>query len=96
MADKIGMNYAEVEAMAAQCRRVGNKVHAIAAYAKILARELQEGVLVGKPGDTFVRALGQLERRTNLLGDKITEVVHDIEKAMADMKGADSKASAKF
>ena len=96
MADKISMNYAEVEAMAAQCRRAGSQVQAIATSAKRMAGELQDGVLIGKPGDTFVRALGQLERRTNLLAAKLAEVVGDIEKAINDMKQADGTAGAQF
>ena len=96
MADKISINYAEVEAMAAQCRRVGNQVQAISTSAKRIAGELQDGVFTGKPGDTFVQALGQLERRTNLLAAKIAEVVRDIEAAINDMKRADGAAGSQF
>jgi hypothetical protein len=51
---------------------------------------------VGKPGDSFVQALGQLQQRTMKLSGKFIEVSNDIKQAISDMQTADSAAGGKF
>jgi hypothetical protein len=62
--------------------------------AKKIAQEFQDGVLVGKPGDTFVKTLDQREPPTKKFGGILTDVIHNIEAAIADMKSADNQAGA--
>ena len=62
--------------------------------AEKIAQEFQEGVLVGKPGDTFVKTVDQLEPPMKKLGGKLTDVIYNIEAAIADMKHADNQAGA--
>jgi len=78
------------------CQRVTNRLDSIAAWAKRVAGEMQDDAFVGRPSDTLVGALGQLERRTNLIADKLDKVVREIQATIAEMKRADNQAGAQF
>jgi uncharacterized protein YukE len=96
MADKIRMNYPVVKDMASQCLKLYAQLDSIAFHAKDTSAQMEEGALLGKPGETFVQAMGQLERSTRKLQAKLYEVAQDIEKAMADMQQADGTSGSKF
>lgn len=96
MADKIRVNYPALEDMAKHCQMVAQHLQQTAAMANKMGAQMQNGALVGRPGDTFVQALGQLQQRTMKLSGKFIEVSNDIKQAISDMQAADSTASGNF
>lgn len=96
MADKIRVNYAALEDMAKHCQTVASQLQQTAQTANKMAAQMQNGALVGKPGDAFVQALGVLAQRTMKLSGKFVEVSNDIKQAMSDMQAADSSAGGNF
>jgi WXG100 family type VII secretion target len=96
MADKIRVNYPALEDMAKHCQAVAQQLQETANFANQIGAQMQNGALVGKPGDTFVEGLGQLQQRTRKLGEKFTEVSNDIKQAISDMQAADNAAGNKF
>ena len=96
MADKIRVNYPALEDMAKHCQMVAQHLQQTASLANKIGAQMQNGALVGRPGDTFVPALGQLQQRTMKLSGKFIEVSNDIKQAVSDMQAADSAAGAKF
>lgn len=96
MADQIRVNYAALEDMSKHCQKVAVELQQTATAANKIAAQMQNGALVGKPGDAFVQALAQLSARTMKLSGKFVEVSNDIKQAMADMQAADSAAANKF
>lgn len=96
MADKIRANYPAMEDMAKHCQMVAQQLQQTASLANKIAAQMQNGALVGKPGDAYVQALGQLQQRTMKLSGKFIEVANDIKQAMSDMQAADSTAGNKF
>ena len=96
MADKIRVNYPALEDMAKHCQMVAQHLQQTASLANKLGAQMQNGALVGRPGDVFVQALGQLQQRTMKLSGKFIEVSNDIKQAVSDMQAADSAAGAKF
>ena len=96
MSDKIRVNYPALEDMAKHCQMVAQHLQHTAAMANKMAAQMQNGALVGRPGDTFVQALGQLQQRTMKLSGKFIEVSNDIKQAISDMQAADSTAGGNF
>ena len=96
MSDKIRVNYPALEDMAKHCQMVAQQLQQTAAMANKIAAQMQNGALVGKPGDSFVQALGQLQQRTMKLSGKFIEVSNDIKQAVTDMQAADSTAAGNF
>lgn len=96
MSDKIRVNYPALEDMAKHCTMVQQQLQQTAQLATKISAQMQNGALVGKPGDAFVQALAQLSARTMKLSGKFGEVANDIKQAMADMQAADSAAGGKF
>lgn len=93
---KIRVNYAALEDMAKHCQKVAVELQQTASTANKIAAQMQNGALVGKPGEAFVQALGVLQARTMKLSGKFIEISNDIKQAMADMQAADSAAGGKF
>ena len=96
MANKIRVNYPALEDMAKHCKTVAEKLQQTATLANKIGAQMQNGALVGKPGDTFVEALGQLQQSTMKLSGKFVEVSNDIKQAISDMQTADNTAGSKF
>ncbi len=96
MSDKIRVNYPALEDMAKHLQMVAQHLQTTAAMANKMGAEMQNGALVGRPGDTFVQALGQLQQRTMKLSGKFIEVSNDIKQAISDMQAADSSAAGDF
>jgi WXG100 family type VII secretion target len=96
MANKIRVNYPALEDMAKHCQTVGQQLQQTASLANKVGAQMQNGALVGKPGDSFVQALGQLQQSTMKLSEKFIEVSNDIKQAISDMRTADSAAGGKF
>jgi WXG100 family type VII secretion target len=96
MAEKIRVNYPALEDMAKHCQMVAGQLQQTAQLANKIAAQMQNGALVGKPGDAYVQALGVLAQRTMKLSGKFVEVSNDIKQAMSDMQAADSAAGGNF
>jgi WXG100 family type VII secretion target len=96
MANRIRVNYPALEDMAKHCKAVAEKLQQTATLANKIGAQMQNGALVGKPGDNFVEALGQLQQSTMKLSGKFVEVSNDIKQAISDMRTADNTAGSKF
>ncbi len=96
MADQIRVNYPALEDMAKHCQMVAERLAQTAAVAQKIAGQMQNGALVGEPGEVYVQALGQFFQKTTKLSNKFNEVSNDIKQAMADMRQADSAAGNQF
>jgi WXG100 family type VII secretion target len=96
MAEKIRVNYPALEDMAKHCQMVAQQLQQTAQLANKISAQMQNGALVGKPGDAYVQALGVLSQRTMKLSGKFVEVSNDIKQAMTDMQAADSSAGSNF
>jgi WXG100 family type VII secretion target len=96
MADKIRVNYPALEDMAKHCEMVSQRLAQTAATAQKIAGQMQNGALIGEPGEMYVQALGLFFQRVIKLSNKYHEVANDIKQAMADMRQADSAAGTNF
>jgi WXG100 family type VII secretion target len=96
MADKIRVNYPALEDMAKHCEMVSQRLAQTAATAQKIAGQMQNGALIGEPGEMYVQALGLFFQRVTKLSNKYHEVANDIKQAMADMRQADSAAGTNF
>jgi WXG100 family type VII secretion target len=96
MADKIRVNYPALEDMAKHCQMVAERLNQTAALAQKIAGQMQNGALVGEPGNVYAQALGQLNSRVMKLSQKFTEESNDIKQAMSDMQQADTSAGGNF
>jgi WXG100 family type VII secretion target len=96
MADQIRVNYPALEDMAKHCQMVSERLAQTAAVSQKIAGQMQNGALVGEPGEVYVQALGQFFQRVTKLSNKFNEVSNDIKQAMADMRQADSAAGNNF
>jgi uncharacterized protein YukE len=96
MADKIRVNYPALEDMAKHCQMVAQQLQQTAALAQKIAGQMQNGALVGEPGEVYVQALGMFYQRVVKLSAKFSEEANDIKQAIADMQQADNTAGSKF
>lgn len=96
MAEKIKVNYPMLEDMANRCDKVNEQMQALASLSKAWGTQMQNGAMVGAPGEAFVGALQILANKINKIGAKFTEEAGDIRKAVEEMKTADTSAGSKF
>ncbi len=96
MADKIRVNYPALEDMAKHCQMVAQRLNQTAMLAQRIAGQMQNGALVGQPGEVYTQALGHLSQRVMKLSAKFTEEANDIRQAMSDMQQADNTAGNQF
>jgi len=97
MAEKIRVNYPALMDMAKHCEMVANRLNETASLAQKIAQQMNNGALVGEPGEIFTSALqGPFLSRTKKLSAKFTEVSNDIKKAVEDMQAADRAAGSNF
>ena len=96
MSDQIRLNYPALEDMAAHCQMVSERLQQTAANAQRMAGQMQNGALVGPPGETYVQALGIFVQKVMKLSGKFSEVSNDIKQAMNDMRQADGSAGNNF
>jgi uncharacterized protein YukE len=97
MSDKIRVNYPALLEMAKHCDMVANRLNETASLAQKVAQQMNNGALVGEPGEIFASALqGPFLNRTKKLSAKFTEVSNDIKKAVEDMQTADRAAGGNF
>jgi uncharacterized protein YukE len=96
MSDKIRVNYPALEDMAKHCQMVSQQLQQTAAMAQKIAGQMQNGALVGEPGEIYVQALGMFYQRVVKLSAKFSEEANDIKQAIADMQQADNTAGGNF
>lgn len=96
MADQIRVNYPALEDMSKHCSMVAERLAQTAATAQKIAGQMQNGALVGEPGEVYVQALGVFFQRVTKLSNKFNEVSNDIKQAISDMQQADSAAGNNF
>mgnify|MGYP000135595758 CR=1 FL=1 len=96
MADQIRVNYPALEDMSRHCQMVSERLAQTAAVAMKISGQMQNGALVGQPGEVYVQALGQFFQKVTKLSNKFHEVSNDIKQAMADMQQADNAAGNNF
>jgi uncharacterized protein YukE len=97
MSEKIRVNYPALLDMAKHCEMVANRLNETAALAQKIATTMNNGALVGEPGDIFSSALiGPFQNRVKKLSNKFTEVSNDIKQAVNDMQTADRAAGSNF
>lgn len=96
MADQIRVNYPALEDMANHCQKVSDRLQQTAANAQKIAGQMQNGALLGPPGEVYVQALNLFYNRVMKLSGKFSEVSNDIRQAMNDMRQADNQAGGNF
>ncbi len=96
MSDQIRVNYPALEEMAAHCQGVSDRLAQTASTAQKIAAQMQNGALVGPPGEAYVQALNIFVFKVNKLSGKFSEVSNDIKQAMNDMRQADNSAGNNF
>ncbi|MCS6992287.1 MAG: WXG100 family type VII secretion target [Anaerolineales bacterium] len=96
MSDRIRVNYPALEDMAKHCEMVAQRLNQTAAISRKIAGQMQNGALLGEPGEAYVQALGVFFQRVTKLSAKYQEVANDIKQAIADMRAADQKAGGNF
>lgn len=97
MADKIKLNYPQMEEMAQHLKAVSQRLLQTTRLARSIAQEMQGGALVGDAGEAFVNALNSaFVPGVTKLSQKFDEVSKDITQAINDMKAADSRSRSEF
>ncbi len=96
MSDKIRVNYPALEEMAQHMQLSSDRLAQTAALGTKIAAQMQNGALVGAPGDVYVAALGVFSQKVTKLSEKYMEEANDIRQAMNDMRAADTAAGNKF
>lgn len=96
MADVIRVNYQALEDMARQCDAAAQRLVQSAANAQKMASQMQNGALLGSPGEAFAQALGVFSNKVLKLSEKYREEAKDIRAAISDMQRADQTAGGKF
>jgi uncharacterized protein YukE len=97
MSERIRVNYPALLEMAKHCEMVANRLNETASMAQKIAQNMNNGALVGEPGEIFSSALqGPFLSRVQKLSAKFTEVSSDIKQAVSDMQTADRAAGGNF
>ena len=97
MADKIKLNYPQMEEMAQYLKHVQQRLMQTTQLARKAAQEMQGGALVGDAGEAFANALNTaFVPAVTKLSQKFGEEADDIKKAMQDMQSEDRKAGSAF
>jgi WXG100 family type VII secretion target len=97
MADKIRLNYPQMEEMAQHLKMVQQRLLQTTRLARSAAQEMQGGAMVGDAGEAFANALNTaFVPAVTKLSQKFGEVSDDIKKAISDMQAADKRAGSAF
>lgn len=97
MADIIKMDYPKMEAMANSFRQGSQQLQQTAQQMRAVAKNLEDGALIGQGGSAFVEAINtKLLPAIQRMNAKFEELAKDIEKAMQDMKQADAYSQQQF
>lgn len=91
MSDEIRMDYGLMEDMSKTFLQGVEQLQDTMQVAQNIANELEDGALLGRGGDAFTEAIrNKLSPAISRLTEKFQELSEDINKALEDMRSADS------
>lgn len=91
MSDEIRMDYGLMEDMSKTFQQSVEQLQDTLQAMQNVANELEDGALLGRGGDAFTEAIrNKLSPAISRLTEKMQELSEDINKAMEDMRSADS------
>lgn len=97
MADKIRLNYPQMQEMVRHMKAVEQRLMQTVQLARKAAQEMQGGAMVGDAGEAFANALNTaFVPAVTKLSQKFGEEAEDINQAMRDMQDEDKKAGSAF
>ena len=91
MSDEIKMDYGLMEDMSKTFQQSVEQLQDTLQAMQNVANELEDGALLGRGGDAFTEAIrNKLSPAISRLTEKMQELSEDVNKAMDDMRSADS------
>lgn len=91
MSDEIRMDYGLMEDMSATFKQSVEQLQDTMQAMQSVANELEDGALLGRGGVSFTEAIrDKLSPAISRLTEKMQELADDVNKAMEDMRSADS------
>jgi WXG100 family type VII secretion target len=91
MSDEIRMDYGLMEDMSKTFQQSVEQLQDTLQAVHNIANELEDGALLGRGGDAFTEAIrNKLSPAISRLTEKMQELSEDVNKAMEDMRSADS------
>ncbi len=91
MSDEIRMDYGLMEDMSKTFQQSVEQLQDTLSSMQNVANELEDGALLGRGGDAFTEAIrNKLSPAISRLTEKMQELSEDVNKAMEDMRSADS------
>lgn len=91
MSDEIRMDYGLMEDMSKTFQQSVEQLQDTLQAVQNIANELEDGALLGRGGDAFTEAIrNKLSPAISRLTEKMQELSEDVNKAMEDMRSADS------
>jgi WXG100 family type VII secretion target len=97
MTDIIKMDYAKMEAMIQTIQQGSKQLQETMQQMRTIAKSVDDGALRGRGGDSFGDSINsKLVPSIQRLDAKFQELAKDLEKAMQDMKAADTYSKQQF
>ncbi len=91
MSEEIRMDYGLMEDMSKTFQQSVEQLQDTLQAVQNIANELEDGALLGRGGDAFTEAIrNKLSPAISRLTEKMQELSEDVNKAMEDMRSADS------
>ena len=91
MSDEIRMDYGLMEDMSKTFQASVEQLQDTLSAMQNVANELEDGALLGRGGDAFTEAIrNKLSPAISRLIEKFQELAEDVNKAMEDMRSADT------
>ena len=91
MSEEIRMDYGLMEDMSKTFQQSVEQLQDTLQAVQNIANELEDGALIGRGGDAFTEAIrNKLSPAISRLTEKMQELSEDVNKAMEDMRSADS------
>lgn len=91
MSDEIRMDYGLMEDMSKTFQMSVEQLQDTLSAMQNVANELEDGALLGRGGDAFTEAIrNKLSPAISRLIEKFEELAEDVNKAMEDMRSADT------
>lgn len=91
MSDEIKMDYGLMEDMSKTFQQSVEQLQDTMQAMQNVANELEDGALLGRGGDAFTDAIrNKLAPAISRLTEKMQELAEDVNKAMEDMRSADT------
>ncbi len=97
MTDVIKMDYAKMEVMSQTFRQGMQQLDSTMQQMRSISKTLEGGALLGQGGTAFTEGINnKLCPAIERLKTKFEELANDVQKAMEDMKRADTEAKRQF